>query len=138
MGELRLLEQLFGQVVIPPAVSREIRPSIPVAPGWLESRPLTGPLPTPVVEAALDEGESEAIALSLELNADWLLLDELPARRLAGRLGVAIVGTLGILLLAKLQGFIPEIRPRVELLKTANFRVSPALLRDTLRDAGES
>ena len=45
----------------------------------------------------LGKGESEAIALGIELNADYVLLDDSTARREAKRLGLSIKGTLAVI-----------------------------------------
>lgn len=45
----------------------------------------------------LGKGESEAIALGIELNADYVLLDDSTARREARRLGLNIRGTLAVI-----------------------------------------
>ncbi|MEH2335149.1 DUF3368 domain-containing protein [Nostoc sp.] len=45
----------------------------------------------------LGKGESEAIALGIELNADYVLLDDSTARREAKRLGLNIKGTLAVI-----------------------------------------
>ncbi|MEH2414779.1 DUF3368 domain-containing protein [Nostoc sp.] len=45
----------------------------------------------------LGKGESEAIALGIELNADYVLLDDSAARREAKRLGLSIKGTLAVI-----------------------------------------
>lgn len=45
----------------------------------------------------LGKGESEAIALGIELNADYILLDDSAARREAKRLGLSIKGTLAVI-----------------------------------------
>jgi predicted nucleic acid-binding protein len=88
IGEQELLPALFGQVVIPEAVLRELQaPATPQAvrewvarsPPWLVTR-RTAEAPDPGL-SHLHEGEGEAIQLAQELGADLLLLDEKPLAR---------------------------------------------------------
>lgn len=46
----------------------------------------------------LHQGELEAIVLAQEIAADYVVLDDLLARRKAQRLALDVIGTLGILL----------------------------------------
>lgn len=135
IGQLGLLGTILGTVLIPPAVGREAlgveRPS------WIVERALTKPLAPAVVRAGLGRGESEAISLALELRADRVLLDDLPARRLAQRLNIPVIGTLGILLAAKRKGLIPSIRGPIDTLRGGGFRVANDLYEELLRKAGE-
>lgn len=111
INHLTLLPLLYGQVIIPEAVYRELVDIDPPVPGtievqtvsWLEVQPVVN---REVVErlqgdVRLDPGESEAIALALELEADLLLIDERRGRAEADRLGIKITGLLGILVEAK-------------------------------------
>jgi predicted nucleic acid-binding protein len=143
VGQLSLLKQLYGEVLIPPAVYDEIvaggsRVGVAEvqAADWLRQVLLSDPGRADLL-ADLDRGEAEAIALAQERQADLLLLDERLARRHAQRLGLAITGTLGVLLRAKQQGLVPEIRPFTEQLQRSGIRLSDALVARTLQLAGE-
>jgi predicted nucleic acid-binding protein len=87
----------------------------------------------------LDRGEAETIVLALELGADLTLLDEKEGRHAARRLGLRIVGVVGILLEAKANGAIGTIRPYLRALRqTAGFYLSEPLYQHALSLAGES
>ena len=61
----------------------------------------------------VDLGEAEAITLALETDAP-LLIDDLKGRRVARRMSVKIIGSLGVLALAKNRGLIGSVKPYVE------------------------
>ena len=86
---------------------------------------------------SIDLGESEAIALSLELNASRLIIDEQRGRTAAVQLGQAVTGTLGVILLAKKQGYLKAIRPIIVDLLSSGFRLSRALVNKVLLATGE-
>ena len=85
----------------------------------------------------LDDGESEAIALALEINSDYLLIDELKGRNMAENHGIKIVGLLGILIKAKQQGILTAIKPIMEQLLTIGFRIKPTLFDRVLEEVNE-
>jgi predicted nucleic acid-binding protein len=99
MGHLHLLQQLYERIFIPTAVYQELTVDPPV-PGtvevqtlqWLEVRSVSDRAMVDQLQnrAQLDPGESEAIALALEINADLLLIDERRGRTEANRLGIRI------------------------------------------------
>ncbi len=133
---LSLLPQLFENILTPEAVLQEIAPSVPSVP-WLVAYPLRKPIPPTVVAANLGPGESETLALAMDIKAGRVLLDERPARRLATAMGLPVLGTLGILLLAKRKGFIPQIRSSLAALAEHDFRIAPTLLARVLAEADE-
>jgi predicted nucleic acid-binding protein len=145
LGRLDLLERSADQVVVPTAVFREIAEYRDVARrkieearrSWLGVREVVDRRVVDVLMADLDAGESEVIALAIEAEAERVVLDDLDARRLAHRVGCAPVGTLGLLLAAKLRGEIPSLRTEIDRLRQAGFRVGVTLAQALLREAGE-
>jgi predicted nucleic acid-binding protein len=102
IGEAHVLEKLYGRVMIPRAVWKELEAEGAPAsvqewranlPAWIEVCEVTDPDPT----LALDPGEQEAITLAERLKADLILLDERSGRETAKARGLAVIGTLGVL-----------------------------------------
>jgi len=87
--------------------------------------------------AGLDLGESEAIILADSLSDSLLLMDERKGRQIAQGMGLRIIGTLGILLQAKRIGLIDEIKPLLDALLVANFRISESLYNSILEQVSE-
>lgn len=137
IGQLPLLHRLYAEVVIPPAVQGEVKPSLPNLPLWIHTQTLQRPRDRRVAEAALDAGETEAISLALETKAEWVLLDDLRARRLAEQVGLIVVGTAGVLFAAKQRGFINAVRPPLDALRAAGFRLRKEVYQEVLKAAGE-
>lgn len=138
--QLRLLETvapLFAELLIPPAVAREIAPS-GIRPNWIVERSPRRPFDVRLGGIKLGPGESEAIGLALELGTHTLLLDERRARRLAAELGLRIIGTVGLLVAAKQAGLIVAVRPYLETLLAVGFHVAPQIIEGALREAGEA
>jgi predicted nucleic acid-binding protein len=143
---IRLLAELFDDVVIPPAVAIELtRPKSGLTPitldelGSVRVVAPTNPAAVNLLRADLDPGESEAIALAQELQADAILIDERAGRAIATAKGMTVIGVIGILRQAKAQGLIPAIRPLLDLLRSdLRFNISDSLYDLTCREAGET
>lgn len=132
IGQLELLPDLFEPILAPPHVQQEFGGSAP----WLTVQAPQNAALVMALTQLVDPGEAEAIALALERNT-MLALDDLKARRVAQRLGVRIVGTIGILVRAKRQGVLSSLRPQLEALKNAGFRLTAELEQEALRLANE-
>ena len=84
----------------------------------------------------VDAGEASAIALAVEL-ACGVLMDDKAGRRLAKNLGVAAIGTAGVLVLAKQKQLILEVKPLLEQLTITGYFLGEDLIAKTLLAAGE-
>ncbi len=141
--KLHLLQCLYDEVWIPPAVEAEILAGgVRAGSAELKSADYIQTIPLQDSRHAdllndLDRGEAEAIALALEQNADLLIIDERLGRRHAKRLGISITGVLGVLLRAKQNGHLFELKPNIIRLRQAGIRLGDKLVERVLQLAGE-
>ncbi|MGB3310534.1 MAG: DUF3368 domain-containing protein [Nodosilinea sp.] len=144
VGHLDLLRQQFDQIQIPPVVLDELkiaeaRPGsqpiqAAITAGWVQVQPVSNRSFVQLLRQTLDGGEAEAISLALELQADWILLDERDGRKVAKSLGLQVTGVLGVLLRAKESGDLPSLQPVIaDLTEKAGFRIAPELLAKVLQ-----
>ncbi len=104
IGELEILNKLFGIIFTTPEVANEF--GLPL-PSWIElKQPLENTYQS-IIEASIDKGEASAIALALELDDCLLIIDDLKGRKYASQIGIPIIGTIGIIVDAKLAGSYP-------------------------------
>lgn len=142
---LDLLEQLFGDVLVPEAVYRECVTEGGERPGardvaaadWIETRRIEKNDVVQSLSLELDEGEAEAIALAVETSADIVLLDDYEARRAARRLGLTVTGCLGVLLRGKTVGSIDSLRNEMNRLRETGFWLDEDLYNRLLTESGE-
>jgi predicted nucleic acid-binding protein len=137
------LRQLYDRILIPQAVYREIEAGADRAYytnlgalDWIHIEPIAN------IDARrflfdLDDGEAETLVLAQERGAQLAIIDEKCGRRYALQMGIPVTGTLGILLKAKQQGLIPALAPLLDELTTKQSWLSPALIAEARRLAGE-
>ena len=144
VGHLELLKLLYGRILIPEAVHREIVSQPPerfgatevAAAEWIIVQPVRNPdLPR---ASNLGPGESEAISLVIEVGADLLLVDDRLARERARNLGIEVIGSAGVLLRAKQQRLIDSVKLVIDpMISLGVLRVHPALYTEILTTAEE-
>jgi uncharacterized protein len=135
IGRLDLLVQLYSGISVPPAVAGEW--GADPFPSWIQTKTVQNSSLVQALRSQLGAGESEAIALAIELAAERLILDDKKARKVAQQFNLPLSGTLAVVLYAKERGLLPAVRPVFDDLRAAGFRVSDALLKVALKIAGE-
>lgn len=147
IGHLDLLRQLYDEIVIPTTVFNEITNvgntdvSARIVPtlSWIKAQSAADREFVNTLRAELDLGEAEAIALAVELNADRLLMDERLGRATAMRAGLQVTGVLGILIAAKRNNLIQEVKPLLDaLIEQVGFWIDGRLYAEVLQAVGES
>ena len=145
LGLVTALANQYSEVFVPPAVVAELlSPSPPIAIVDVQHLPFVR-VQAPADRAkvhhfmqTLDAGESEALALALEIHAALTLIDEKKGRIAATQCGLTPVGTLGILVECKKVGLISAVKPLINRLKQdLNFFISSRLEAQVLQSVGE-
>jgi uncharacterized protein len=146
--QLDLLRRQFGEVLIPSAVLAELKvdSNYPgtdlirqaLQDNWLRPVEVSNASVARALRRELDQGESEAIALALQLSLNTVLMDEHAGRAAARIMGLTPMGILGVLLRAKLSGNIASIEGLLTALqREAGFYISADLMLTILHEAGE-
>jgi len=139
VDQAKLLQQLFGELLIPQAMWDELPAFYPKLPGFVSLRPVAETNPSLVGIRQLGRGEAEAITLAVEIKADLLLTDDLLARSIAGQMNVRCMGLLGVVFRAKKLGLTSSVGETISLFETkGGLYLSDAVKAEALRMAGES
>ena len=147
IGQLHLIQELFGEIIIPKEVWAELIIEGKGKPGineiekakWIKVVKVKNDSLVKTLTKDLDVGESAAIALAIERKANLLLLDETDARNLAEFYNLTKTGVLGILMRAKKRRLIKQIKPMLEKLRIqAHVWIKPDLYDAILSEMGET
>ena len=145
IDKLFLLKDNFSEIIIPQTVHKEVLQlsekydlSKYLHSDWISINTIKNNKLYSELLKIVDEGESEAIVLSQEINADLLLIDERKGTEIARSFGIRTIGLLGVLLLSKEKKLIPLIQPvSDELIANTTFRISKILYTNVLKHANE-
>ena len=129
IGELDLLQKVYGSVLTTPEVVQEFFDELPV---WVKIEKVKDKKYQEFLQTQVDWGEASAIALAKELESPLLLLDDLKARKLASKLNLRFTGTLGVIHKAKQIGAIGKIKPLLEKLLATDFWISDLIINELL------
>jgi uncharacterized protein len=143
--QLQLLQDVFGQVIIPQEVYDELmvgnHPAVLAmqSANWIQVRSLRDrfSLQELQTQTNLDLGECAAILLAEELEADRLIIDERAARQIAKSRRLPVIGTVGVLLLAKQRDLRPSVKDILDAMIDKGTRISAKLYQQALLIAEE-
>jgi hypothetical protein len=144
---LDLIRRIFSSIIIPQAVDLEVNTSLtsittqariwkPIRADWIAIVPVKESPHLVTLRESLGAGEAEAITLATERGLP-ILLDDLPGRKMAVRMNLIPIGSLGILARCKYSGAIREVKPFVQALQNAKIFYSDWLIQKFLNDMGE-
>jgi predicted nucleic acid-binding protein len=134
IGALEILRQTFKNVVTTPEILGEFGAGLPK---WIEIKPVQDKVVQSVFKETVDDGEASAIALAMETANPILIIDDLKGRKLASKMAITFMGTLGLLVKAKEFGVISNVKPYLEKIQATDFRVSKNLVDIVLQNTGE-
>lgn len=143
---LGILQKMFTEIIVPPAVDDEIRAlkqfgtnlSEYENANWIKVIEPIDRQKVQTLQMNLDDGEAQAIALALEINCDLLLMDERIGTKIARQEGLQTIGLVGVLVKAKEERIILKVDEILDELRVkAGFWLSENLRNQILRELGE-
>jgi predicted nucleic acid-binding protein len=141
IGCFDVLQKIYGEIMIPDAVLEEVK-SEPARTlvrhsEFIHVFSVADSQARKMFSSRLHAGEVEVMLLAEEKQADLLIMDDNAAKKTAKFLGFKVTGTLGVLLKAKQEGYVKNIKQLVEKLQDTGFYVSPKVKQYVLEEAHE-
>ena len=142
INRLELLREVYSTIYIPEEVHTEVvvngvgksgAPEIETA-DWIICQPVTDKDQVLILhnQTLIDLGECGAIVLAQEIRAERIIIDDRVARQVAIEKGLPVIGTVGVLRVAKTQRIIPAVKPILDDLRSHGTRISDRLYYQTL------
>ena len=144
LGDLKILENLYNQVLVPYEVCQEIEnggvSNFAVKEfkqaSWL-SKQTSRLTISPLLLNSLDLGEASVIQLALNEQISTVCIDEAIGRRIARLSGLLVTGSIGVLLRSKQEGYPISIKEACTKMLSHNIRLSQTVINFALRESGE-
>lgn len=141
IDQLELLHKLYGTIIVPQAVIDEIvrepaKQRIRSS-SWIKVEDIIDTSQKDIFRARLHAGEVEVMILAREQKADLVIMDDNAAKKTAKFLGLNVTGTMGVLLKAKREGYIEEVKPIINELVRDGLFISDTVKNYVLKEAGE-
>ncbi len=142
---LDVLRNLFQKVFVPETVHKELllgeNTGIGLASykqaSWIQVKSLQNTL-DPLIKTVLDIGEASVIQLAREIKADYVLIDERKARKVARNIyGLRVIGTARILIEAKNKGMIDNVGGALKKIRDGGYWIHDDIMHFAMKEAGE-
>lgn len=145
VGQLDLLKKIYGEILIPQAVYSELsekkdsicKKQVDNSLDWIHVEKIENQMAKSMFKTQLHDGEVEVMILAKEKNADLVIIDDANAKKHAKYLKLPVTGTLGVLIKAKRQGYISELKPIIQELIDKNIYISKNLMKFCLEQVNE-
>lgn len=149
-GKLSILQTMFDEVIIPHEVHQELlmgktekdfvnlmRITLYGEEKWLKVQHLQTSL-NPALRGMLDLGEASVVQLASDMKADFVLIDERKARKIARSMyGLNVVGTARILVEAKKKGILETVKDLIDEMRAAGYWIADNIVEQILKEVGE-
>ncbi len=146
-GHFALLPDVFEVVLIPPEVQAETveraagypkAETVRVAceTGWMVVVPPNDTGRVTMLRAQLHAGEAEMLVMADEQRVDAVLVDDLRARNFASAMGLRVIGTAGILLLAYERGISVDVKAALDAMRSRGFRLAESVYQAIVERLG--
>lgn len=142
INRLELLQEVYRSIYIPEEVYTEVVVNGIGKPGaaevetanWITCQPVTDKNQVLRLHhrTLIDLGECGTIVLAQEIRAERIIIDDRVARQVAIAKGLPVIGTVGVLCVAKAQRIIPAVKPILDDLRSHGTRINDRLYYQTL------
>lgn len=145
VGQLNLLKELYGEIIIPQAVYEEVsvkvdsvcKKEVDSSLDWIRVEKISNQMAKDMYKTQLHEGEVEVMILAKEVAADVVIIDDANAKKYAKYLKLPVTGTLGVLLRSKQRGYVDKLEPVLRQMVEKGIYISQSLIELCLKQAGE-
>ncbi|MBI4826120.1 MAG: DUF3368 domain-containing protein [Nitrospirae bacterium] len=145
IDRLDILQTMFQQVIVPDAVHKELLDGGTSGHGlqsygkasWIQVQSLSAPIDS-LLQNVLDKGEASVIQLAREMRADYLLIDERKARKIARDIfGLRVIGTARVLVEAKKKGSLDNVGDALDKIRNSGYWIHDDIVQFALKKANE-
>lgn len=146
IGHLDILKKLYGEIVIPKAVYTELsvkaesvcKKAVDESLDWIRVDRIKNEMAKSMYKTQLHDGEVEVMILSKEIAADVVIIDDANAKKHAKYLELPVTGTLGVLIKAKQEGYVDELKPLLYQMVKNGIYITQNLIELCLKQVGET